>query len=313
MIFIDGRLGGSPQWVIGDPGDLDMGVPRELIDCVCFICAKINGRMRIGGTGFVIGMPGAQVEHLYVVTARHCIREINNLGGDVYLRFNTVNNGAPRDFKVLGWHFPESPAVDLAVLSLHLPPNSDLYFRALPSNNIVTKDTIDWREIGPGDELLITGLFSKLSGTQRNYPVVRAGIIAAMPDEPIVDDDGTEFEGYLVEVRSIGGLSGSPVFLVYRPKAPSILSDKRGDIIIRREVPVLAPQTYYLLGVVRAHWDTPGALKPLFDDEIVTLNMGIAVVTPASEILNVLKSDPLKNERAERLAEVRAKNAPTPD
>ncbi len=43
-------------------------------------------------------------------------------------------------------------------------------------------------------------------------PIVRHGAIAAMPGEPLYDrKTGLSFRGYLLEVRSTGGLSGSPV------------------------------------------------------------------------------------------------------
>ena len=45
-----------------------------------------------------------------------------------------------------------------------------------------------------------------------NLPIVRLGAIAAMPGEYIKTDWGC-LRAYLIEARSIGGLSGSPVFI----------------------------------------------------------------------------------------------------
>jgi hypothetical protein len=39
------------------------------------------------------------------------------------------------------------------------------------------------------------------------------GNLAALSEEKISIGSGKEIEGYLIEARSIGGLSGSPVFL----------------------------------------------------------------------------------------------------
>jgi hypothetical protein len=47
-------------------------------------------------------------------------------------------------------------------------------------------------------------------GEQRNIPVLRIGTIAAMRDEPLRTQYGYH-EAFLVEARSIDGLSGSPV------------------------------------------------------------------------------------------------------
>ncbi len=80
-----------------------------------------------------------------------------------------------------------------------------------------------------------------------------------MPDEPLLDDDGNLYEAYLAEVRSIGGLSGSPVFvLMERRKArlrmrPIEFSEEI-DIEYLDQDFVGAPEAH-LLGMVRGHWD----------------------------------------------------------
>lgn len=59
----------------------------------------------------------------------------------------------------------------------------------------------------------MTGLYRNHYGAQRNIPVVRSEIIAARREEPIETALGP-MDAYLVEVRSIGGLSGSPAYAV---------------------------------------------------------------------------------------------------
>jgi hypothetical protein len=81
--------------------------------------------------------------------------------------------------------------------------------------------------IGIGDAVFITGLFSHHPGKARNLRVIRVGNIAAMPDEPVKTQRG-EMEAYLIEARSLGGLSGSPVFV--RPVGPEYLV---GDFVGR--------------------------------------------------------------------------------
>ena len=67
-------------------------------------------------------------------------------------------------------------------------------------------------EVGVGDEVFITGLFSHHHGNHKNIPIVRTGNIASMPEEKIQTQNYLR-EAFLIEARSIGGLSGSPVFL----------------------------------------------------------------------------------------------------
>ncbi len=73
-----------------------------------------------------------------------------------------------------------------------------------------TDEIIKDQNIGLGDEVFITGLFGYVAGSQKNIPIVRVGNIAMMPDEK-VPTEGEPMEAYLIEARSMGGLSGSPV------------------------------------------------------------------------------------------------------
>lgn len=169
VLYADTRLGGVASWVIGDPREADMGVPRELIDCVCYLCAKVNGQWVSGGTAFFVSYPGTRTPaaHLYVVTARHSLKEINQMGAEIGLRINTTDGGA-REYAIKGgWFFPDSEAVDLAVLPLDLPAKSGLLFRPFPFFSIAREDGFLHQPFGPGDELLITGLFSMRKGTQK--------------------------------------------------------------------------------------------------------------------------------------------------
>jgi hypothetical protein len=77
----------------------------------------------------------------------------------------------------------------------------------------IEQSEIGTHNIGPGDDVFIVGRFVNHEGKQQNHPTVRFGAIAQMPGEPITFPDGTHQDSFLVEVRSIAGFSGSPVFL----------------------------------------------------------------------------------------------------
>jgi hypothetical protein len=74
--------------------------------------------------------------------------------------------------------------------------------------------------------------------------------------------DGVEGELYLTEMRSIGGLSGSPVF------ASSPVTN-----------------TYWLIGVIHGHH----TLKEIE----TTLHTGMALVTPIMKLLEILEQSEL--------------------
>lgn len=311
VLYADTRLGGTVKWVYGDPREIDMHVPDELIDSVCFLCTKEGGEYIYGGTAFFLSYVSASMQQQrYIVTARHCIEAIQELGGDVCLRINTEDGGA----KVLTvkeeWIFPKSEAVDVAILPIDFPRDCGLRFDVIPHFNLVTDEMS--LNLGPGEDLLITGLFTMRHGTQRNHPIVRAGILAATLGEQLEDGAKGGYDAYLAEVRSIGGLSGSPVFVVYRPDAPA-----RRDVLAfsnRDGEPPASPGGYYLLGLIRGHWDEKkGPLKPAFANDMEEVNMGIAVVTPASDLAQLLDSDHVRDDRRRRELERRAERAPTPD
>jgi len=100
--------------------------------------------------------------------------------------------------------------------------------------------------ITPGDEVAITGLYRNHIGTDRIVPVMRSGIIASMPDDPVATRIGP-MHGHLIEVRSVGGISGSPVYWM-------------SDIYRYNSTGVIEMQTVtkvLLLGLVHGHWDEP--------------------------------------------------------
>ena len=71
---------------------------------------------------------------------------------------------------------------------------------------------IEAKNLGVGDEVFIAGLFTRAIGQARNLPIIRMGTVAMMPDEKILFHKKM-IDAYLIESRSIGGLSGSPVFI----------------------------------------------------------------------------------------------------
>jgi hypothetical protein len=127
-----------------------------------------------------------------------------------------------------------------------------------------------------------------------------------MPDEPLPDSKtGLAFRAYLIEARSIGGLSGSPVFAYLGLGRP----DKSGNVVIG--------QTFlFLIGIIRGHWDheEPKYGTSIdFIKELEQVNMGMAVATPADELSKIIFGDTLVKARREHDAEVQKKKDITND
>jgi hypothetical protein len=76
----------------------------------------------------------------------------------------------------------------------------------VPVSRCATQEILRQLEVGPDDEVFITGLFAYHHGNQRNIPIVRVGNIACLNEEKIHTTDFAEIDAYLIEARSIGGL-----------------------------------------------------------------------------------------------------------
>ena len=191
------------------------------------------------------------------------------------------------------WHHPADTSVDVAVIPW-LPPEQ-VDYRNIPTSMFLSDELVRSRSIGSGDEVFITGLFAHMSGTLRNLPIVRMGAIALMPGEPVPTREFGDIEAYLIESRSIGGLSGSPAFV--------------------RETTNVGIGAFHLLGLMHGHWDIPPTQKNdavvMEEDAQGAVNVGIAIVIPAKKILEVLNQPQLLENR--RLAvEVRKKQTMPP-
>jgi hypothetical protein len=101
---------------------------------------------------------------------------------------------------------------DLAVCAIPEPDQAIYSVRTIPRGMCVTEKFIQEENIGPGDEIVLIGRFVNLEGKERNIPSVRFGHISQMPIEPL-ECEGRFQESFLCEIKSIGGFSGSPVFL----------------------------------------------------------------------------------------------------
>ena len=172
-----------------------------------------------------------------------------------------------------------------------------------------TADRLKALDIGIGDEVFATGLFTPAPGTARNVPILRHGNIAMMPEEQIQTESGFA-DVYLVESRSIGGLSGSPVFV--RPTINARVFNESGG----KTDFVVAGHGMTLLGLIHGHWDIKESdLNKAFfsNDPKRGVNLGIGIVVPAIKILETLNRHELVTlrEQDERLFE--QSNIPTAD
>ena len=283
-----------------------MRIPDDLKDCVVFIgVASYNGigveKFDYHATGFFVAVPLEGVTDnwaIYLVTAKHVARKLD--GVDFAIRLNRKDGGSllitsTPDVK---WSYhPTNEFADVAALQVWTADDWDV--KHLYPKMFIDDERVKKLGIGGGDDVAIIGLFSAMHGQARNYPIVRMGTVAMMPDEPIyVKIVEGEIEGnslaFLIEARSTGGLSGSPVF-------------------------VFKDTSIYLLGLMHGHWDLKvGSIVDTLEIDAVNqqaerVNMGIANVVPAQFIRETLEQPDLVKSRAEALRLIQSELAPTPD
>ena len=169
----------------------------------------------MAGSAFFLGKEsdGGRAEQVFLVTAKHVIDGIRRLGvGEVYVRAN-LKSGQATWLKCEGeWLFhPDNDSVDLALLRTGIPEALD--HLAIPHSLCATDQTLKDQQVGLGDEVFVVGLLRHHSGDRKNIPIVRVGNLAAMTEEKVVTRSFGPMDAYLIEARSIGGLSGSAVFL----------------------------------------------------------------------------------------------------
>jgi hypothetical protein len=250
--------------------------------------------VRFGGSGFVVGYPWSgdtNRHHIYFVTNLHVasvapVARVNRTAGG----FMAVS--------ITDWHYHPA-GDDIAVAAFE--EDDGLYEIAFLSPKMfVSQQVVDEYDVGPGDDVFMVSRFINQQGTQRNTPIVRQGSIAMMPGEPVKDGRGLFVEAYLVDMQSIAGHSGSPVFWHIAQMGHDPTGKRRGKPY----------RDQWLLGIDSGH----SAIRTeLFDENMESLkprrfaylNSGIAVVIPAWRLLQLLEMDELAERRAGKEADFR--------
>jgi hypothetical protein len=152
----------------------------------------------------------AEYQHTYLVTARHSIEQARVENAQLCIRLNKADGTSAvlNIERSAEWIVDDDdPGSDAALIQVGNLHTLGIEFKTIPRGLLVTEAIVEEHGIGIGDDLAVVGLFTKRAGTTRNHPIVRTGVIAAMPGEPLTNRlTNAPFDGYLMELRSIGGL-----------------------------------------------------------------------------------------------------------
>lgn len=290
-----------------------MLVPNTALRSVVFI-GDINseGAFTPRATGFLVrageGLPGSVFFH-YLVTAEHVISGMVTKRMSIHCRIN-LKNGEVSTFPLSHdewWFHPDTSEhqTDVAVLPLNLRTDLVDHDYIPLINRPVHIDRIPRL----GEEVFIMGLFKNHYGEQRNVPIVRIGNIAAIPHEPVYTKYCGDIDAYLVELRSIAGISGSPVFKNAEGKMPypKNMSAPTNNIEAvleeRRKLDEIDWYDWHFVGLVHGHFDVRELTEDVTieddDSQRSGINTGIGIVIPASKILETLFQPDLLQEQYE--------------
>jgi hypothetical protein len=191
------------------------------------------------------------------------------------------------------------PSQDLAAAPIYLTPERH-HHSFFMTDFLLTKEVMERLKVGPGDDTFLVGRFVYADGGVRNHPSVRFGQIAMNPGEPLKTGDGRSQESFLVETHSIGGYSGSPVFVLFHPNALRATDDGTGFLTPDK---ARGEQMVHLLGVDWGHLPTKWTpIKKRNGEEHlegwgIQQNSGMMGVVPAWYVQELLDMDELAGPR----------------
>ena len=296
-------LRGQPFYVWKKP------VPRisdQILDCVVYVYPSVDdaqsGEMW-GGSGFLIGLPSEIHDgwnYIYCVTNSHVVRPLRT----PIVRLNTKDGGHDLIALAPDYWIHHRDGDDLAVCPIAFKNPSHYKYSYLHPALFVTEELVERHNIGAGDDVYMVGRFVNRQGQQQNTPVVRFGNISMAKPQPIRNEWGLLQESFLIETRSLGGFSGSPVFVYTTPSSyyPAVYGERESGT--------------WLLGVNWGHirnyeqvlkdHDDPleHKLVPVNKEWKVPSNTGQAQVVPAWKLQELLDQKELTMQRRQADKEI---------
>jgi hypothetical protein len=247
------------------------------------------------GTGFLIGYPVEGKPNLsipLIATAKHVIGGRERIVARYTPKANPTPVSIPYNLAELRrngdlWEHQDK-GVDIVLFrTTHFDVTDYL---TIPPSLIASRQKFSDEDIKASDRIIFPCLLVNFMGASRNFPVVRDGSIALIPEEdvPIEYNVGTEHistrqQLIFIDATAIPGASGSPVFLHPSPRL------KNNNLALEG--------TVFLLGIMHGFYQAvPRPIEEIRVTSSVNVfreNSGIALVFPSWRILEILESQPL--------------------
>ena len=214
--------------------------PAFLNSVVALGSPSSDGAIQYTATGFLYGYPTGQTDdnkeklyRIYLVTNRHVFQRAFERNTVLQARFNKPVGAGANVYPLplrnsdgsASWTAHPAPDVDVAVLRVN--PNmlkqDGIEFSWFPSDTqTFTLDEAKTSEVSEGDGVFVLGFPLGEAGDERNYTIVRQGIIARAQDWL-----RGAARTFLIDALIFPGNSGGPVLL--KPEMASIQGTKSNN------------------------------------------------------------------------------------
>jgi hypothetical protein len=268
-------------------------VDRSYLDCSVYLYRSAQAAEEgedSGGSGFLVSVPSeahADRHHIFAVTNKHVVvrDDADETPRAQILRLTTLDRKS--DVLDMSGRWIKSKSDDLAVTLLSTKDLEPYKYDSVPIDHFVTEDDLNrqFPNVYIGTPCFMVGRFLNAQGQQRNTPAVRFGDISIMSYDMTDPGDASLKGVFIVEMHSIGGFSGSPVFTY-----PHFAHE--GGI---------KHQITQLLGVDRGHTQKKVYVRKGGEktDRYFMMNTGGAIVIPAWRLLALLNEPKATASRRE--------------
>lgn len=260
-------------------------IPPFFLNCVVAI-GVINSKNEKTwiGTGFLVGRYYKTIEtekkyHIFLVTNKHIL----NGNKSIIVRFNPQNSEQATDFNIdifnekgeFKWTGHPNPNIDVATININplvLNERGMLYRYFRSDEHLLDTRQMNENGTSEGDFVYVMGFTMGLIDPERQYVIVRSGIIARLRD--LLDKRRQDF---LVDAFVFPGNSGGPVII--KPETTSITGTK----IIERAA-LIGIITSYLPYNDIAYSKQTNRPRVIFEE-----NTGLSIALPVDYIMETIE------------------------
>jgi hypothetical protein len=279
-------------------GDPPLPLSRDHVSSVGFVTTDDEPI----GTCFVTVSADTEIPalyHGYVVTARHVLysKRTGLRYPNLHVRFREYGGDRVQDLPAPDW--VEHPVEDIDVAVAPISTTADFVIGALS----LDIQGFQMTDIEPvlGQPVFYVGLFGPADRMgAEGVPMVRSGTLGAFAQMIHPDGSDAPFEAHLIDCRSYGGFSGSPVFLQeWLPSDMGNMLPFRDGINVVHRMGVSIYATW-LLGVLIVHYTDQARPSEVS-------NVGVGIVVPIERVAEVLNDERFKAMREDERERERRK------